>query len=186
LAEPSGFGGGRLDQKNDPRFKAIAALAEAAKKEQLVVVEQNRSDLDLSFSLGVDRYANAAISTTSGADVTDFWGLVGVRYALPLKRRRGATRLAAFLDAQRARAADKAFAAPARRDGRRRPCQREAGMQSRQARQKADLGRTPAGQRPIESFAPASCSFRTFWIIGSAIRPPAYRSGKPSAMSTWP
>ncbi|MBW2736639.1 MAG: TolC family protein, partial [Deltaproteobacteria bacterium] len=90
LAKPTGINASQAHEAQDPRFRALAAREAALQQERAVIVEQNRSDLDLGFSLGIDRFHNAA---TQLADVTDMWGMLALRYVWPIKRPDVALRL---------------------------------------------------------------------------------------------
>jgi hypothetical protein len=93
LAEPAlpTFDPGQLDRKalreeDHPQFKAIAAQQKALAKQDHLLVETNRSDLDLILSLGLDRYHHLYDPRGDRADITDVSGMVSVRYLFPIKR----------------------------------------------------------------------------------------------------
>ena len=82
------------DEDSHPRFLVLTAARKALGQERDWLLEQNRSELDLSLSLGLHRYHSAysQILQTGGGlslqmgDVTDLGSMFSVRYLLPIRR----------------------------------------------------------------------------------------------------
>ena len=82
------------DERSHPRFAALAAARRALGRQRQWLLEQNRSELDLSLSLGVHRYHSAYSQLQQSAagfslqlgDVTDLGTMFSVRYLLPVRR----------------------------------------------------------------------------------------------------
>ena len=74
------------DATDHPRLRALQAELRAFEQEILFTSEQGKDDLDLRFSVGVDRFHDLADPAGRPGDTTDVQGLVGVRYLWPIAR----------------------------------------------------------------------------------------------------
>lgn len=78
--------GPEKDLSAHPRIEALDALGAAFEQEILLAREQGKEELDLRFSLGVDRYHDVPVPSGGAGDTTDVHGFVGVRYLWPIER----------------------------------------------------------------------------------------------------